>query len=155
MSSMSLIAPSITMPVAPMTIAELEASSPQTATGAPPTSTTTTSPFFTWSMASTGFAQSPLVVWTVSARPTIFCLCFRYGCNPRIIPCLWNASEMLHVDTLENASNSSSSPYFFARSVSTFTPDMDFFKASAEALISVALVIPPPTMIMDAPASTY
>ena len=32
------------------------------------------------------------------------------------MPCLWNASEMLHVETLENASKRLSSLYFFARS---------------------------------------
>lgn len=75
MSSMSRMAPSMTTPLTPACMAELDARSPHTATGAPPTSMTTTSPGLALSTASTGFAQSPLAVWTVSALPTIFAPC--------------------------------------------------------------------------------
>ena len=156
MSSMSLIAPSMTMPLTPFPMAEHVASSPHTATGAPPTSTTRTSPSEALSIASTGFAQSPLDVCTVSARPTILCLCWiDWGTIPNMTPCLWNASEMLHVETLENASKRSSSEYFLARSVFILAPAMALFTFSAAPLMSSVLIIAPPTMTSDAPASTY
>lgn len=156
MSSMSLAAPSMTMPLTPITMAEWVASSPQTAMSAPPTSTTRTSPSEALSIASTGFAQSPLDVWTVSALPTIFCLWARdCGRIPCMTPCLWKASDMLHVDTLPKASNRSCSEYFLARSVSTLAPSMAALMFLAAAVMSSVLRIAPPTMTSEAPASTY
>ena len=64
-STVSRIAPSITMPWSPLWIEECVASSPQIAGGELPASTTITSPGAAWSMASTGLAQSPGAVRTV------------------------------------------------------------------------------------------
>ena len=72
MSSTSRAAPSITTPARPRFCAERVASSPHGATWVPPSLLiTSTSPGRATSIASTGFAQSPAKVWTVTAGPAI------------------------------------------------------------------------------------
>ena len=69
-------------------------------------------------------------------------------------PCLWNASEMLQVETLAKASKRSSSVYFLARSVLILAPAMAFLMFSAAPLMFSVLMMAPPTMTSEAPAST-
>ena len=60
-------------------------------------------------MASTGFAQSPSRVTTVTARPTILTdRSFRWATIPCIAPCRWSASVTFGLETLRNASRISS-----------------------------------------------
>src|SRR2546426_641796 len=98
-------------PETPSPWQEWLASSPPPAAAPPPASITITSPGFARSIASTGFAQSPFAVLTVSARPTIFVPWRTWGSIPFKAPRFCIASARFGVETLRNASRTSASPY--------------------------------------------
>ncbi len=145
----------MTTPTTPLVRQLHAASSPNTAMSLPPASITRTSPGEARSIASTGLHQSPLVVCTVSARPTIFVPGAMRGTMFFITPNLCMASAMLHVEVLENASNSSSAPNFLdAAPAIACRCSMAFLSWAAAPLTSLVLMMLPPAMIMEAPASS-
>src|SRR5256884_725472 len=151
--SRSRTAPSITTPATPFTRQEFDASSPQTAVGPPPTSITMTSPGFARSIASTGFAQSPSAVLTVTATPTSFVPCRIRGTRPVITPRFCIASATFGVETLRNALPTSASVYFLYRPVGIdFLWRIAFLIVRVAPATSSALMIAPPTMTIEAPA---
>ena len=152
--SKSRTAPSITTPSTPFTRHELLASSPQTAVGPPPTSITITSPGVARSIASTGLAQSPSAVFTVTARPTSFVPCLIRGTSPVITPRFCIASARFGVDTLRKASRTSASVYFRNAPVGiAFRLPMAFLIVRVASETFSALMMAPPTIRIEAPAA--
>ena len=108
MVSMSRIAPSMTIPASFRWRHDSLASSPQMAGPWPQASTMMTSPGFATSMASTGLAQSPGNVRTVTAGPMIF-LPGVWSWIPGRSPDRCIASERLGVETFSRIARISAS----------------------------------------------
>ncbi len=154
MSATSRIAPSITTPAIFRWRQLSDASSPQTAGPTPPASITITSPARADSIASTGLAQSPGYVRTVTAGPARRAP-GTTGSRPGRSPDRCIASEMFGVETFPKISRSRSSPPRLNSSVAAGRRSAIARKiVRAASSASGDFVIAPPTMMMSPPAST-
>ena len=113
---------------------------------------TITSPGLAMSIASTGFAQSPAIVWTVTAFPAIFTFPQTEKIS-LIAPFRCMASLIFGVDTDSKISLISSSGFFLSILTSSGL-SIAFLIAAAAAFTSAAFVILLPTSRMSAPAIT-
>ncbi len=153
MSSTSRTAPSITIPTIPRFLAEWVASSPQGAMCVPPSLLMTrTSPGTATLIASTGFAQSPAMVLTVTARPTAFTL-------PQIETISIMAPFRCMASVTFGAETASSSRRMAASGLSSSRDRISGWSIAsltrrAAPVTSAALTMFPPTMTIEAPAAT-
>ncbi len=153
MSSTSLTAPSITMPTIPRFLAEWVASSPQGAICVPPSLLMTrTSPGLARSIASTGFAQSPAMVLTVTAWPTAF-VRPQMETIPVMAPFRCMASVTFGAETASSSWRMAASGLSSSRGLISGRSIASLIRRAAP-VTSAALMMFPPTMTIEAPAAT-